>query len=164
MNIERLEHLAGILESYASQPIHDVEFDLGFWGKRSGCGTAACAIGLSCEDPEFQRQGLNFYWEETTQCEKTVLGITHVMIPCYAGRINAIAIAVFFNIDCLTVEHLFLPSSYSVHLHRGIDGALAVAARIREVVAKEREARSEQIMDLLRNSLHCNEKQPALVD
>ena len=133
MNKARLLKLADLLEADAKNP-YGVRFNLRDWGKAEDktptvdCGTTACAIGLACLSPEFQAEGLSFdtYFDE----DESNWG----MRPKYGPRDSWGAVEDFFELSHRESYRLFRRSAYEVF--KGAEAELAVAARIREMVAK----------------------------
>lgn len=112
MNRERLQHLITILEKV--QP--DMLKMGGWFARLTPCGTAACAVGHACLDPDFQAQGLSPFFGG----------------PKYAGDMGWDAVEGFFDLGPLGAEHLFDEDSYS----RRIPVTPAdVIERIREMLA-----------------------------
>jgi hypothetical protein len=142
MNKQRLLTLATELE----KPAMPIPFDMSNWYSRPyileeeldehpgmapleaahNCGTSACAVGLACLMPEFQKQGLT----------------TNGGMPVFNGAQNWAAVCHFFDVSEYTARHLFDPEDYLDGV--GIDDdsdfekitPQMVATRIREVVAK----------------------------
>ena len=143
MNKQRLLTLATELE----KPELPVPFDMENWYSRPctleeeldenpnvtpleaahNCGTSACAVGLACLMPEFQKQGL------------TTLGGQ----PVYNGAKHWAAVGLFFDINMHMAHHLFDPEDYEgeADIYDSSDyekiTPQMVAARIREVVAAD---------------------------
>lgn len=134
---ERLEFLAGALERNAANP-QGMRFSLSTWLMKwvegqpesvpsMDCGTVGCAIGLAMLLPEFQAEGL----EMAPMC----FGYDR-WVPNYCGYTRFSAVTAFFSIRHMEAEYLFHVAGYPRGKQRGVDGELAVAARIREFLAK----------------------------
>lgn len=131
MNIDRLKHLAHILDKAHEQKLVD-HFYLGHWydgmdytdpgstnnftGKH--CGTSACALGLACLDPEFKAQGLHLDYEWD---------------PSYEDNYSYGAGAEFFGISQEDSYYLFDPDQYE-GLHAIRITPAMVAERVRELI------------------------------
>lgn len=134
MNKRRLLKLATLLEKDAANPT-GAKFDLAFWAQRPGsdlfprqlkkldCKTAACAVGLACLSGAFKKDGLTW---KSASTENNIQ-------PIYKGRKDFSAVDTFFGIDRSESMRLFAARSYRVT--QGAAGELAVASRIREMVA-----------------------------
>lgn len=134
---ERLEFLAGALERNAANP-QGMRFSLTTWlmkwleGKPESvpsmdCGTVGCAVGLAMLLPEFQAEGLAMH--------PMSFGDDR-WVPEYFGYHRFSAVTAFFNLTDTEAEYLFHVTSYPSGKRRGVEGELAVAARIREFLAK----------------------------
>jgi hypothetical protein len=87
MHTERLKHLINILREVS--PEH---FDLWSWD----CGSAACAVGWACRDPQMQAEGLRMFNN----------------IPSYRFFSAWPAVEEFFDLTGYQAEQLFLASRY----------------------------------------------------
>lgn len=135
MHTNRLLRLAVLLEEDAINP-QGVKFDLELWGtdSRTGnlhpantiipadCQTTACAMGLAAISGIFYDEGLTW-------------NVHHGwLVPTFNGEDGFDAALAFFELpDLRAVYHLFSPESYDQH--KGKDAELAVAKRIRKLVA-----------------------------
>lgn len=130
MHTERLQRLIHILETAHETKQVDF-FDLTCWyvpyheadpkipseNLFTGhtCGTAACALGLACMDPEFKAQGL-----------KMILG------PQYFHHQSYLAGAAFFDIDYEDSKYLFRTNAYPDPY---LVTPTMVADRVKELIA-----------------------------
>jgi hypothetical protein len=87
MHIERLKHLTTVLKEVPPE-----RFDLWGWD----CGTAACAVGWACRDPQMQDEGLRMF-----------NGIPH-----YKGLSAWPAVEAFFDLPEYEAAQLFMASRY----------------------------------------------------
>ena len=123
----RLEILADRLEAFVPTP--ECQFDMEIWE----CGTAACAVGLACQIPEFNSLGLRL--------ERTSWGgLIMASEPVFADHTNWDAVRVFFGITLKEAFWLFSEEQYP----DDDTTAQEVAARIRTLLAEKR-TQQEQI-------------------
>jgi hypothetical protein len=142
MNKQRLLALATELE----KPVLPLPFDMRDWygegyafmdeledgapvseDTAKHCGTSACAVGLACLMPEFQKQGLG-----TTGVTPVVSTIDGEEIANGWG-----AVIFFFDIDMRNAHYLFDPDYYTTEEDPENITPKMVATRIREVVAAD---------------------------
>ena len=144
MNTEALLKLAELLEEDAANPT-GVKFDLGTWGKvpkpgvvdwllwrspRLDCGTKACAIGMACLHPWFNERGLKAAPADLSKgCIYPVCVEGDFSLHGFHG------VAHFFGISHNEAFRLFSDESYQHREQLSTAGELAVAARIRQLVA-----------------------------
>lgn len=135
MKINRLGRLADLLENYQGD---GPEFDLNDWSftevEKTGmlwwrrteikCHTAACAIGLACIQGTFENDGLS--WVLEGDC----------IVPTYRDLKCRVAACKFFEVTDAQFNRLFIDDSYDGPT-KGIEGARAVAARIRAMIARQ---------------------------
>jgi len=95
MNVDRLLHLVKILRAVDADEEKSARFDMDAWF--TDCGTASCAAGFACEDPEFQAAGLS-------RCN---LG----ECPQFDGKLTFEALSKFFEIES---EFIFDPNYYNI--------------------------------------------------
>ena len=143
MNKQRLLTLATELE----KPVLPLPFDMRDWyghgyafmdelqdgapvseATAKDCGTSACAVGLACLMPEFQKQGLG-----TTGVTPVVSTLDGKEIANGWGAVH-----LFFGVDTRNAHYLFDPDYYTTD-EAGAQSITPkmVAARIREVVAAD---------------------------
>lgn len=146
MHADRLTLLADVLERDAALPISDENplFDLGDWAyqklEREGnlptqltCATTACAIGRAMLMPEFRALGLGTFLSD--EDDNNDRDTPRVIIPQFNGSQGWYAVSKFFDIHGDMAEQLFSGNYYDSEESTGPEGMLAVAARIRRVVA-----------------------------
>lgn len=125
---DRLRRLAKLLCKQAEKEHSSkrtVKFDLIHWGESRtkltrSCGTTACAVGLACLTPEFQKEGL-------TSC-----GNNKRLIPMFNGQRSWDAVKSFFGISYEEAKELFSYMAYSTSV--GPDAAMAISERITRFV------------------------------
>lgn len=135
----RLLKLAAMLEADAKNK-KGLQFDLGTVGRSSdydenakfepglNCGTTACAMGLASLSGAFKRSaGLYYTIRYNEDIYNTINGRV-VQFDRAAERI--------FGITNQEARHLFNPFDYPWNQRRGEVGEMAVAKRIRKLVAK----------------------------
>lgn len=120
MNIPRLEHLIVVLERVHA---NGEFFDMNDWATK--CGTASCAMGWACVDPEFMEQGLHM--------GKDRWGF----VPVFSGEQQFDAATKFFDIAFDEADRLFHPSNYDLPPHRKNVRPRDVIARIRALIAED---------------------------
>jgi len=127
MNKKRLKKLADYLDSLPAR-----KFDLEHWvttyekgypredGKKSKCGTTACALGHAGLIPSFRRAGLKTQiGPHDTEGEVYLKGV-----GCGIGAGEK-----FFDLTPAEADYLFLPGYYGIR-----QGPKTVAARIRKLI------------------------------
>ena len=95
MNVDRLLHLVKILRAVEADDEKSARFDMDQWF--ADCGTASCAGGFACEDPEFQAAGLS-------RCPSWDC-------PKFDGKLRYRALSKFFGIES---EFIFDPMYYDI--------------------------------------------------
>jgi hypothetical protein len=140
MNKRRLLKLADLLEADAANK-KGVKFDLNDWAKPAdgrrffegdervpvSCNTSACAMGLAAISGAFKRSGLKY------ELQENVWTGGFSLVPTFNGKSGFDAAEALFEISSLTAEYLFDSDYYAKS--RGAHAELAVAARIRKLVA-----------------------------
>lgn len=142
---KRLLKLSGLLMADARKR-KGVKFDLETWAKPSstgwsehyksreaakpnqGCGTAACAVGLACLNPTFNKQGLTFAVKKIGFLEPQ-----YMAVPALGRRRDWSAVLTFFALKPKEAMFLFVSNSY--RKSKGAAAERAVAKRIRDFVA-----------------------------
>lgn len=145
INTERLERVAELLDGYVADPAPPVSFDLGVWHvtevKKTGylwwkreivCHTAACAIGLVCMSGIFAGDGF-----------RPRVGIDQKLYPTFGRLRHWQAILAFFSLSERQALHLFGTDAYEINT--GKVAADAVAARIRDMIARSQRARRSRL-------------------
>jgi hypothetical protein len=120
MHIERMNHLAAILE-----PVQPSVFHLGVWK----CGTTACAIGHAAQDPVFKEQGFGLMeteWLQNPDLPEPVLRTENGVLEAWE------AICAFFLISRQEAHRLFTEEAYPANAT-----PQDVVARIRRMVELE---------------------------
>jgi len=95
MNVDRLLHLVEILRAVEADEEKSARFHMDMWF--TDCGTASCAAGFACEDPEFQAAGLS-------RCDSWIC-------PEFDGKLRFKALAEFFEIES---DCIFDPNCYNM--------------------------------------------------
>jgi hypothetical protein len=133
MNRERLKRLATLLEGYREGNLPG--FDLQSWGEfevrpggflwlgQHSCNTVACAVGLACASAVFAEDGLSYAQDKCGRLN-----------PMFQGLEGWDAVKTFFGLDHSQAVELLAEHSYDVT--KGEAAAQAVAARIREMIAR----------------------------
>lgn len=136
MRIDLLEDLATALESFKNTP--KLKFDLSDWWKEEGCNTTACAMGLACTLPSFQKAGFGLDAYSYTDGPGIVSkNITFATSTRFKQRLyGSAAIAEGLGLTDDEVDSLFYYSSYP---SRRLTQPSEVAARIRALVAKAKD-------------------------
>ena len=97
MKVDRLLHLVEILRAVEADEEKSARFNMDMWF--TDCGTASCAAGFACDDPEFQaaglRRGLCSLWPE------------------FDGKLIFEALTEFFGIES---EFIFDPNYYNMEV------------------------------------------------
>lgn len=129
MNKKRLLKLADLLEADAKNK-KGIKFDLNYFvmpGQHMeptlDCKTSACAVGLACLSPEFQKEGLA--WVPGASGKE--------LVPTFGRNVGENAANEFFGIGAKDFRFLFMPYSYEVE--RGAKAERVVAKRIRDFVS-----------------------------
>jgi len=92
------------------------------------CQTAGCAMGWAACDPTFKELGLHMVVPQHGSANLN----TREPDIYFNGQFNEYAAKALFDIDSYIADRLFFPSHYA---KEDLDDPLAVARRIREVVA-----------------------------
>jgi len=135
MNVDRLQHLSGLLRKDAADPT-GVKFDLSSWAStrehnetpKMSCGTAACAIGVACLSKEFEDEGFSY---EISSYRYPEINIT----PKFKHSIGWFAVRNFFELDRFECAWLFYDSNYTITT--GAEAELEVANRIDQLIAND---------------------------
>lgn len=156
MNAERLLRLADLLEADAASET-GVKFDLAEWAVPSdgpyfpghkentrlevGCTTTACAFGLACVSGLFRDDGLDYelnfsHWNNRVQLLPVLHWLDDEM--CTRRSEGEMAGHRLFDIGERAFHYLFMADAYPDEQRTGSAGELAVARRIRALVAGER--------------------------
>lgn len=125
MNVERLQTLANYLRNYNRVSFFDRIMSLfGFLGPKKKefnmqlwtCDTAACALGVACQIPEFKSAGLvaSIVDEEDDEWDENGNRVFHA-IPEFDGDAGFSAGARFFGISHHAASYLFDPATYADH-------------------------------------------------
>jgi|SRR5882724_3271763 len=146
MRTDRLLKLANLLETDATNP-QGVKFDLNGWAKPAymswsteedfydrqtetvpvNCGTSACALGLAAISGIFKDEGFSF-----------TISPIGILVPFFKDvtTMGFDAAEEFFEITTHQSYQIFDPNYYPEAEKTGSIGELAVAARIRTLVAE----------------------------
>lgn len=132
MNKKRLLKLADLLEADAKNK-KGIKFSLHGWGEADDakkiavdCGTQACAVGLACLSPVFNRSGL--------VCAPAPLK-DGAIEPKFGRRYGWHAVKAFFDLGFDEAKFLFSSFEYPSGLTEKAKGERYVAKRIRNFVA-----------------------------
>ncbi len=126
MNKRRLLTLACLLEKDAKNK-NGIQFDLNAWGYApSGkptldCGTQACAVGLAAISGKFP----DFHY----------VMWSGIPVPTYRDHRGFSAVELYFGLTDKQSTWLFEPDSYPLSQRTEAKGELAVAKRIRKMIA-----------------------------
>jgi hypothetical protein len=113
----------------------DHRLDMHYWvlatkeqfKEKDFCGTACCALGFACMQPELQAEGLKFAEHEQELYQITAVEAT----PAYGPHVAYEAATDFFNISMSDAYAIFSPYRY-----RGTITKAMVCERIQEVLDK----------------------------
>ncbi|MCA1831196.1 MAG: hypothetical protein LC750_00350 [Actinobacteria bacterium] len=142
----RLLKLADLLIADARKK-KGIKFDLATWVKPSAggaydhftsrpktapernCGTAACAVGLACISPEFNKQGLGLAFRKSF----FALDAQYMAVPAFGRRRDFSAVEAFFALTRRESGWLFTAGRY--RKSKGANAERTVAKRIRDFVS-----------------------------